>query len=50
MVTAVTVGEVREAEMDTDGSMETLLEAGLVAIMEGTSRESLRRLMRKVVG
>ena len=47
---AVTVGEVRETEMDTDGSMETHLEAGLVAVMEGLSREGMRRLRRKVVG
>ena len=50
MVIAVTVGEVRKTEMDTGGSMETHLEKGLVAVMEGTSREGMRRLRKKVVG
>ena len=50
MVIADTLGEVRETEIDTDGSMETRLEAGLVAVMEGTSREGMRRLRKKIVG
>ena len=43
MVTAVREREVREIEMDTDSSMETLSEAGLVAVIEGTSKEGMRR-------
>ena len=46
----VTVGEVKEIGMDTDSSMEIRSEAGLVAVMEGMSREGMRRLSRKVVG
>ena len=43
MVTVVTLGEVRETELDTDGNIETLLEVGLVAVMQGTSKEGMRR-------